>query len=61
MFNKCLELYVNRKSAVICKKNTKEKLNIIQLFFLYHEANTFVTMYKKAKLLHRLECTVAAT
>lgn len=34
MFNKCLELYVNRKNEVICKKDIKEKLNIIQ-HFLY--------------------------
>lgn len=56
MFNKCLELYVNRKNAVICRKDIKEKLAIFQL--LYWEANTLIiTMYQKVKLLHSIEHT----
>lgn len=31
MFNKCLELYVNRKDVATCEKNIKE-LNSIHLF-----------------------------
>lgn len=60
MFNKCLELYVNRKNAVICEKNIKEELNIIQ-HFLYWEGDAFITKYKKVGLFSGIENRVAAT
>lgn len=60
MFNKCLELYVNRKNVVICEKNLKEELNIIQ-HLLFWGTNAFISKHQKLELFCRLECTVAAT
>lgn len=45
MFSKCLKLYVNRKNVVICEKNIKEELNMIQLL-LCRDKNGLIAKYK---------------
>lgn len=62
MFNKCLELYVNRKDVATCEKNIKEELNIIHLLLLRWEASGVIAKYKSMMgSFHQGEHSVAAT
>lgn len=61
MFNKCLELYVNRKDVATCEKNIKEELNSIHLL-LHWGANGLIAKYKTMMgSFHQGEHSAAAT